>query len=85
MGLGPNSMNKTYYISKVSKCTKRIVMLTSLKVSSLVCKCVFYGRKPNAKGDHIELNFKGLEMEKRNIPIGRVQRIDEKNGVICVD
>ena len=84
MGLEPDSMNKTYYISKVSKCTKRIFMLTSLKVSSLICKCVFYGRETNAKWDHSELNFEGLEMGKRNIPMGRVQRIDEKNGVICV-
>ena len=27
-------------------------------------------------------NFEGLEMQKLNIPMGRVQRVDEKNGVI---
>ena len=40
---------------------KRISMLTGLKVSSLVCKCVFYRAKRNAKR---RLNFEGLEMQK---------------------
>ena len=31
-------------------CRKRISMLTSLKVSSLACKCVFYRPEHNAKG-----------------------------------
>ena len=30
------------------------------------------------------LNFKGLEMLRWNIPIDRAQRIDEKNGIICL-
>ena len=30
----------------------------------------------------MELNFEGLEMQKWNIPTDRVQREDEKNGVI---
>ena len=30
------------------------------------------------------LNFEGLEMQKRNIPMGRVQRLPEKNWVICL-
>ena len=29
-------------------------MLKGLKVSSLVCKCVFYGPEHNAKGRHME-------------------------------
>ena len=33
----------------------------------------------------MELNFEGLEMQKRNIPTDRAQRVDEKNGVICLD
>ena len=54
MGLGPNWYqigNKTFYIPKVSNffCRKRISMLTSLKVLSLACKCVFYRREYNAK------------------------------------
>ena len=57
-------------------------MLIGLKVSSLVCKCVFYGPEINAKGDHMELNFEGLEIQKWNIPTDRAQRFDEKNGVI---
>ena len=32
----------------------------------------------------MELNFEGLEMQKWNIPSDRAQRIDEKNGVICL-
>ena len=32
--------------------------------------------------DLIELNFEGPEMQKWNIPTHRVQRVDEKNGVI---
>ena len=39
-------------------------MLTGLKVSSLVCKCVFYRPEPNAKGGFPELNFDGLKMQK---------------------
>ena len=48
-------------------------MLTELKVSFLVRKCVFYRR-----GDPMELNFEGLEMQKWNIPTNRAQRADEK-------
>ena len=31
-------------------CGKRISMFTVLKLSSLACKCVFYGPEHNAKG-----------------------------------
>ena len=57
-------------------------MLIGLKVSSLACKCVFYGPDINAKGDRMELNFEGLEIQKWNIPTYRAQRFDEKNGAI---
>ena len=46
-------------------------MLTELKVSFLVRKCVFYRR-----GDPMELNFEGLEMQNR------AQRADEKKKKI---
>ena len=36
------------------------------------------------KGDPIEVNFEGLEMQKWNIPTDRVQRVDEKNVIICL-
>ena len=39
-------------------------MLTDLKLSSLEYKCVFYRPEHNAKGEPIELNFEGLEMQK---------------------
>ena len=33
----------------------------------------------------MELNFKGYEMQKWNIPTDGAQRVDEKNGVLCLD
>ena len=51
-------------------------MLTDLKVSSLVCKCVFNRREHNA--NPVELNFEGLEMQKSNVPTKRAQRVKEK-------
>ena len=42
-------------------CRRKLPMLTSLKVSPLAFKCVFYRPEYNAKR---ELNFEGLEMEK---------------------
>ena len=60
-------------------------MLTTLKVSSLEYKCVFYRPEDNKKGGTPkELNFEGLEMQKWNIPTDRTQRKDEKIGVICL-
>ena len=32
----------------------------------------------------MELNSEGFEMQKQNIPTVRAQRVDEKNGVICL-
>ena len=32
----------------------------------------------------MELNFEGLQMLKWNIPTDRAQRVDGKNGVICL-
>ena len=34
--------------------------------------------------DPMELNFEGLEMQKWNIPTDIIQRVDEKDGVICL-
>ena len=39
-------------------------MLTGLKVSSLVCKCVFYRPEYNTKEGPMKLNFEGLETTK---------------------
>ena len=30
------------------------------------------------------LNFEGLEMQKWNIPTERAQRVDKRNGAICL-
>ena len=40
-------------------------------MSSLTCKCLFYRRERNTKGDHMKLSFEGLEMQKQNIPTDR--------------
>ena len=37
------------------------------------------------RGDSIELNVEGLEMQKWNIPTQRAWRINEKNGVIVLN
>ena len=54
-------------------------------MSSLACKCVnFTDQNIIQRRNSMELNFKGLEMKKWNIATGRVQRADEKTGVICL-
>ena len=52
-------------------------------MSSLACKCVFYGPEHNAESDRMKLNFEVVKKQKRNIPTDRAQRADEKNKVIC--
>ena len=34
-------------------------------MSSFISKCLFYKPEDNAKSDHIEMNFEGLEMQNR--------------------
>ena len=41
-----------------------ISMLTGSKMSFLARKCIFYRAEHNAKGDPMQLNFKGLQMQK---------------------
>ena len=36
------------------------------------------------RGDPMDLNFEGLELQEWNIPTDRAQRVDEKNGVVCL-
>ena len=45
---------------------KGVSMLTGLKMSSLTCKCVFYGQELNERWDLMELNFASLEMKHTN-------------------
>ena len=33
----------------------------------------------------MELHFEGYEMQKWNIPTDIAQRVNEKNGVLCLD
>ena len=35
-------------------------------------------------GDRMAMNFEDLEMQKWNMPTDTTQRVDEKNGVICL-
>ena len=62
-------------------------MLTGLKMLSLTCKCVFYRPEHNAKGraGGIEFTRSSNAKKKRNISTGRAHRVDEKNGVICLN
>ena len=55
-----------------------------MNVSSLPCKCVFYRPEHMEKGEPMELKFEGIEIWKWNILMDRAQRVDEKNGVICL-
>ena len=52
-------------------------------MSSSTCKCVFR-LCSNAKGGPVKLNFEGLRIQKWDIQTHRAQRVDEKNGVICL-
>ena len=58
---------------------RMIPMLAGLKLSSLTCKCVFYRPELNPKRDPT-----GLKALKGNMSTDRAQRVDEKNGVICL-
>ena len=59
-------------------------MLTGLNVSSFACKCVFYRPDSNAKGGphKVEL-WRSWNTEIKHT-IVRAQKVDEKNGFICL-
>ena len=85
MGLGSicyHTENKTCYIPEVCKLSveKNIYMPAGFKVSSLACESVFCRPEDNAKGDLMELNFQGPEMQKWNVQTDRDERVDEKMG-----
>ena len=52
---------------------KRYLCQQALLVPSLAWKCVFYRPEHHVKGDPMELNSEGLEMQKQNIPTYRAQ------------
>lgn len=60
---------------------KTTSMLTSLKVSSLPHKCVFYRRYHKANGEPNGNEFWRSWNAKLNIP---THMVDEKNGIICI-
>ena len=65
-------------------CRIRIFMSTGLKILFFLCKCVYYRPQHNAKGDTMERNFEGLEIQKWNKPTERAKTVNEGNGVICL-
>ena len=67
-------------------CRKKMSMLTSLKVSSLACTCIFYRPEHNSKRERSPQNQILKVLKCRN---GIYQRIElkeqmEKNGVLCL-
>ena len=59
-------------------------MVTGLKVSLFACKHVFYRPELLQRGNPMGLSFEGIEIQKWDITTDKAQRIDEKNGVICL-
>ena len=56
------TLGTKHYVKKLVG--KRRSMSTDLKVSSLVCKCAIHKSEHNVKGNLMEPNFQGLEMQK---------------------
>ena len=88
--IGPNwyqTGNKTGYITKIGKFyveKEYVNRLDLLDVSlNLIDQNIMQrGRKDGWRG--MEQNFQCLGMQKLNISTDRAQRVDEKNGVICL-
>ena len=60
-------------------------MLTDLKLLlSLARKHLFYRLEHHTKGEVLGLNMEDLEMHKWNILKDKAQKVDGKNGVICL-
>ena len=64
-------------------CRKRVSVLTDLKGSPLPSKCILQ-TKTYGKEEPMELKFEGIKMRRLNLPMVRAQRVDERNGVICL-
>ena len=45
---------------------------------------MYFADQNKKRTDPMEMNFEGLEMQKRNTRTNRAQREDEKNEVTCV-
>ena len=85
-GIGANwyqIQKKTYTKSFQILCRKKISMLTGLKVSPLACKCVFYRPDHNTNGGPHENELWSWNA-KMKYPMNKAQKVDEKNGVICL-
>ena len=66
-----------------------ISTLVDLKVSPLASKSLFHKTEHKARRGEEEvvdkkLIFEGFDMQKHTIPTDGDQKVDEKNGVICV-
>ena len=67
-------------------CRKKMPMLTGSKVSSLACKCVNFTDQniiQRGEGPYGTEFWRSWNAEM-NIPTDRAQRVDGKNGVICL-
>ena len=55
-------------------------------MSSLACRFAFYRPEQNIiqGGETMELNVEGFEMKKWKKTMDRTQKLDKKNGVICL-
>ena len=78
--------NKTCYIPKVSKCyVKKGYVCEPVWECHLWHVNVYIKEQSLMQREHpMELYFEGLEMRKWIIPIDRAQRVDVKNGFICL-
>ena len=86
MGLEPNWYqigNKTCYIPKLAiLCRKKISMLKDHLWH--LWHVYFTDQKGIERWDPQGTEFEGLETQKWNIHTDRAQRVDEKDGVICL-
>ena len=83
MGSGSNWKQSKFYTKSLQVSHRKgISMLTGLEVSSLTCKCVFYGPELNAKA-----RPHGIEFSKpwnETTDGSSLRNIQKKNGVICL-
>ena len=63
---------------------KKDIYVSRRESVSLTFKCVFYRPERNAKSLAVVNVYEDLQMQKWNVPMDRAQRVDERNGVICL-
>ena len=78
--------DKTYYIPKVSKFSveRGYLCQQAWKCHLQDVNVYFTHQSIMQRGNPMELNFEGLKIQKWNIATDGTQRVDEKNGFICL-